>query len=230
MAGPGGNHGLRSTVHILLASFLAACRFEPHVATLGVPTLPPQPFGVVAPADAGPPESPEEAVERLLDELFDPFNMPPGQPYEGTIYEEMDRILAGAYAYYGYDLAELAASGEDNPLTEDMFVAYLAAEGLMFVTDPATGDEVPVLAWLQATTRRGHAEPYALALRRIGNLDMDNPLNYERNYLAALFAAHSFQVEQARLSFIHDIVAVFGDDAAGTYEYLLQLDAMGTEE
>ncbi len=82
--------------HLLLASFLAGCRFEPHVSTLEMPTLASQPFGEIAPGDSGSPETPEEALERLLDELFDPFNMPLGQPYEGTIYEEMDRILAGA--------------------------------------------------------------------------------------------------------------------------------------
>jgi len=210
---------------------MAACRFEPHIATLEMPTLASQPFGEIVPEDTGSPETPEEAVERLLDELFDPFNMPLDRPYEGTVYQEMDRIVAGAYAYYGYDLAALAAAGEENPLTEDMFEAYLQAQGLEYILDPASGEEVSVLAWLRQTAAGGGVEgPYALVLRQINeDIDTSNPMNFERNYLAAMLDAHSRDVERARQAFLEDLIEVFGSDAAAIYEALLTIHSPGGE-
>jgi hypothetical protein len=226
----GGNNGSRTAIHLLLASLLAACRFEPHIATLQVPTLPPQPFGEIVPGDAGSLESPQEAVERLLDELFDPFNMPLDRPYEGTVYQEMDRVLAGAYSCYGYDLAALAAARQDNPLTDEMFEYYLEAQGLEYITDPATGEQMPVHAWMLGGVVHGGPEgPYAAALGKIGNIDTSNPMNFERNYLAALFAVHEEWVVFARDDFRDQLLQLYGNDAAALYEYLLELDLMGTE-
>jgi len=225
-------HVLRLTsrlLGLLVATAQAGCRFEPDIAPLEMATLPPQSFGGALPAEAEGEESPEAAMERLLDELFDPYNLPWGS-YEGSVYQVADRILAGAYAYYGYDLAELAASRQGNPLTEEMFRDYLEAVDALWIADPATGDDFNVYAWLVVDLAvDGPEAVHSMVLQRIGQVDENNWMNYERNYLNALFTAHAEEVRRERFRFANYLIEVYGNDAAAIYEYLQTLDLMGTE-
>ena len=78
---------------LTVSALLASCRFESHIPTLQFPTAPPQPFGEFGPVASQIPESPEAAVELLMEELFDPFNPPGDQPYEGSVYQIAERRL-----------------------------------------------------------------------------------------------------------------------------------------
>lgn len=84
-----------------------------------------------------------------MDQLFDPFNLPGDQAYGGSAYQQMDRILAGVYAYYGYDLKEVAANRQDNPVAEAMFFDYLVITGRIYVTETATMEQFSSYEWLQ---------------------------------------------------------------------------------
>ena len=225
-------HVLRLTsrlLGLLVATAQVGCGFEPDIAPLEMATPAPQPFGGALPAEAEGEESPEAAMERLLDELFDPYNLPWGS-YEGSVYQVADRILAGAYAYYGYDLAELAANRQDNPLTEEMFRDYLEAVDALWIADPATGDDFNVYAWLVVDLAvDGPEAVHSMVLQRIGQVDENNWMNYERNYLNALFTAYSEEVLGARIWLVNSLFEVYGNDAAAIYDYLLSLDLMGTE-
>lgn len=202
---------------------------EPSIPTLQFATLPPQPFGEFGPSASQNPESPEAAVERLMEELFDPFNPPGDQPYEGSVYQIMDHTLAKAYEHYGYDLAELAANRRDNPLTEEMFFNYLVSNGLIYARDPVTGEQFSAYEWLQRRVGMGAAGVHRGVIDVIGEFDHLNPMNYEANYLAALYAEYPDRVLQAKTRFRQSLVTLYGEDAAAVYEYLSKLDALGPD-
>lgn len=164
-----------------------------------------------------------------MNELFDPFNLPGDQPYRGSVYEQMDMIIAGAYAYYGYDLADLARRKQDNPLTDQMILDYLDVEGSALVIDPATGASLSVYDWLQSGAIGATGGVFPQVIETIEVLDPSHPMNYERNYLAALLEQYPLHVSLARINLRNDLVATFGDDAAAIYEYLEDLDQFGTE-
>jgi len=173
-------------------------------------------------------ESPEEAVSRLLDDLFDPFYLGGGLTYDGSVYQQIDRILAGAYSYYGYVLADLAARRQNNPITEQMFLNYLAGKGRATIKDPSTGEELGTYEWLQRSVLDNSGGLFPLVLRYV-ELDGDHIMNYESNYLAALIAAHQAETTVARIEFRADLREVFGEDAAAIFAYLETYDQFGTE-
>jgi len=70
---------------------------------------------------------------------------------------------------------------------------------------------------------------HSMVLQRIGQVDENNWMNYERNYLNALFTAHAEEVRRERFRFANYLIEVYGNDAAAIYEYLQTLDLMGTE-
>ncbi|MEK9136700.1 MAG: hypothetical protein AAB393_06215 [Bacteroidota bacterium] len=214
---------------LVLATVLSACKFESDIEPLRFPTAPPQPsFGVVP--EAGDTfESREEAVSRLLDDLFDPFYLGGGITYEGSVFQQMDRILAGAYSYYGYDLAGLAARRQNNPITEQMFFNYLAGKGRATIKDPSTGEELGTYEWLQRSVLKNRGGHLPLVLEGIEGLDADYIMNYESNYLAALTAARPAETTVARIEFRAELREVFGEDAAAIYAYLETLDLFGGE-
>jgi len=218
-----------SAIALLVTAYQAGCRFEPDLSPLVIPTAPEPAIGGPVSSDSDLDESPEAGVERLLDELFDPYNLPLDRPYIGSAYEAADQVLAGAYAYYGYDLAELAASGQDNPLSLGDFKNYLELTGQRLIEDPVTGEDFDVYIWL-ANDRgiSGAADLPSRVLDNIPGLDSNYSMNYERNYLAALYAAHPQLVAEARQGFQDHVRGVYGDDAAAQYRYLLSLDLMGT--
>jgi hypothetical protein len=221
-------HGM-TAIALLLTASQAGCRFKPDVAPLVISTLPPSAFGGFSSDSGGTAESPEAAMERLLDELLDPFNMPLGMTYIGSVHEAADEVLAGAYAYYGYDLEELAASRQDNPLTEEMFRDYLERQGVRWITDPATGENFDVYAWLvqdRGVEARGVVPQ--LVLTRIGGLDAENVMNYERNYLRALYDTYPEEVLATRYDFANQLLELYENDAAAVYEHLQKLDLVGT--
>lgn len=219
--------GLRKLVALAMVGLLTACDFEPHLTPVVWPADPSM-GGPESDRDA-PLESYEAGIIRLLNELFDPFNLSGDQPYRGSVYEQMDVILEGAYAYYGYDLADLALRKQDNPVTDQMFLDYLNATGQTLVYDPLTGESRSVYDWLQSRTIGAGEGAFSLALREIEGLDRSHALNYERNYLDALFRTYPLHVFQARLRFQRLLDATFGEDARAAYEYINSLDQFDIE-
>ena len=216
---------------LLLAAFQTGCRFEPDIVPLEIPTLPPSAFGGSLEGSAPTVESPETAMMRLLDEMLDPYDMPLGMTYIGSAHEAADEVLAGAYAYYGYDLEELAASRQDNPLTEEMFRDYLERQGVRWITDPHTNEPFDVYAWLvqdRGIEARGDLHPEVV--KQIPGIDAENVMNYERNYLQALYSAHPTVVQRVRYRIANELLERYGNDAAAVYEYLSNLDLMGTSD
>jgi hypothetical protein len=218
-------------IALLVTASQAGCRFEPDLVPLAIPTAPPPAFGGSLDGSAPTVESPEAGMERLLDELLDPFDIPLGMTYIGSVHEAADEVLAGAYAYYGYDLEELAASRQDNPLTDEMFRDYLERQGVRWINDPYTNEQFDAYAWLvqdRGVEARGVVPQ--LVLTRIGGLDAENVMNYERNYLRALYDAYPEEVLATRYDFANQLLELYGNDAAAVYEHLQKLDLVGTDD
>jgi hypothetical protein len=123
----------------------------------------------------------------------------------------------------------LAANRQNNPLTEQMIFDYLVAKGLVVATDPATGEQFGVYEWLQRRMGMGAAGVHIAVIDEIGEIDENNPMNYEPNYLAALYAEYPVEVGFARSDFRDALSFYYGEDAAATYEYLSKLDLLGPD-
>ena len=192
---------------------------------------PPPAFGGSLDGSAPTVESPEAAMERLLDELLDPFNLPLGMTYIGSVHEVADEALAGAYAYFGYDLQELAVTRQDNPLTEEMFRDYLERQGVRWITDPHTNEQFDVFAWpVQDRGVEGRGAFHPEVLEQLPGIDAVNVMNYERNYLHALYSAHPNGVQRVRYRIANDLMERYGNDAAAVYEHLRKLDLVGADD
>lgn len=164
-------------------------------------------------------------IIRLLNEFFDPFNLTGDDPYSGSIYQTMDERVRGAYAYYGYDLEELAARRAENPLTEQQVFDHLVDNKFVYVIDPATGEERSTYEWF--VHRVSSPGVLSKVLDEFNEIDGSNRMNYEVNYLAALMAANQGQVLTARQRFRSDLVNYYGDDAVAIFEYLERIDETG---
>jgi len=185
-------------------------------------------FGNVTTRPVNPAEATQADVDRLINELYDPYNIPGDTPYRGSIYEQMDMIIKGAYDYYDIDLSREAILRRDNPVTEQMFLEYLEANNLTTIEDPISGELVQVYAWLETGTITAHGGVYSDVLRRAG-FDNTQFMNYERNYLATIFSLNVKAVLDSRKQFRADLKDLFGDNAAAVYEYIETLDSFGPE-
>lgn len=214
---------------IAILGFLVACEFEDDLVPVDWQMGDERRFGGFSSEPEDFDESPEMALIRLFDELYDPYNLPGDQPYKGSVFERMDKILKGAYAYYGYNLAELARNRQDNPITDQMFLDYLVSQHVTLIEDPITGEKYPVYDWLQSRTIGAGGGVYSTVLEKIGSLDRSHPLNYEPNYLAALFDAHPLHVTLARDEFRRKLFENFREDSAAAYEYIDNLDQFEVE-
>ncbi|MFQ5944482.1 MAG: hypothetical protein ACE5JF_13115 [Anaerolineales bacterium] len=182
-------------------------------------------FGDVSSSLVNPEEATEADISRLLDRLFDPYHPPDDRPYRGSIYERADRLLKGAYAHYNVDLDKLAILRQDNPLTEDMILKYLESQHVTVIKDPATGEDFLVYAWLETGTIIARGGVNMDVLDRVGNIDLMSPMNYERNYLDAIFRTHEEIVIVARQEFRAEVQVQHGPNAADVYEYLESVDS-----
>lgn len=209
---------------LALVGSLGACDFEPDLPNIPWPTAPAQRFRGFSNEPGDDLESPEEGVQRLLGELFDPFNLPGDLPYEGSVYQKMDVILEGAYAHHGYDLEELAAKRQNNPLTEQMFHDYLVATNQLFVKDPQSGEEFDAFVWLQRRVGAAADGPIGSVLATIEGIDRTNPMNLEANYVSALLTKYPERVSIARNRYRERLDFYYGRDPAPIYEYLSDLD------
>lgn len=105
-----------------------------------------------------------------------------------------------------------------------MFLDYLNAEGLGYATDPQNGEQLSVLQWLHRRVVSGADGPSLSVLTNLGGISRDNIMNFEPNYLAAIYATYPEYVIVARADYRKSLAEVYGDDPAQIYEYLSQLD------
>ncbi len=215
----------RFLVLSLVAVMFGACNFESDIVPFEVEPAPEQPaFGAFDPASEEEERFPGEALIKRLDEMFDPFYIGEGIAYEGTVYQHMDQIIGEAYEYYGYDLATIAANGEPNPLTDDQVFEYLSATNQHNVYDSETGDVRGVYDWHTKRVVSGNTATYISVLDEIDESLRYGRMNYERNYLAALYKAQEIHLVEARLKFRLEMIERFGDDAEGMITFLDSLD------
>jgi len=220
---------IRRIATITIIGFLAACEFEEDLVPVDWQIGNERRSGDLSSRPDTPEEATQSDVDRLVNELFNPYNLPGDQEYEGSKFEQADMILKDAYAHYGYDLDELAILGQDNPLTEQMFLDYLVSKNLTLIKDPATGEDWPVYDWLVSGTIGARGGVNMRVLDRIGGVDSMPPMNYERNYLAALHRWHIKAVLDTRKEFRAQLKEHYGVDAAEVYEYLETVDSFGPE-
>ena len=112
-----------------------------------------------------------------------------------------------------------------------MFRDYLERQGVRWITDPHTNEPFDVYAWLvqdRGIEARGDLHPEVL--KQIPGIDAENVMNYERNYLQALYSAHPTVVQRVRYRIANELLERYGNDAAAVYEYLSNLDLMGTSD
>ena len=214
---------------IAILGFLVACEFEDDIGPVDWQMGDEMRFGEIPSRPESPDEFSDADVNRLVNELFDPYNLPGDQIYRGSVYERIDRIIGGAYAYYGYDLAELAINRQDNPLTDQMILDYLVAEELTVVEDSYTGTEIDVFREVQTLTIIAGEGTHPLVIERIEGLDPSHRWNYERNYLFALFAQYPDSELNARRQFRADLRTYYGEDSAAMFEYIESLDQFDVE-
>jgi hypothetical protein len=95
--------------------------------------------------------------------------------------------------------------------------------------DPRTGEEVDISVALLNRMQSGFSsDVYRHVLFTIGApLGVDHGMNYERNYLAALFQAHPLAVERSRQAVTAALLETYSRDPAAFWDAVLQLDATG---
>ena len=219
--------GRIATISIL--GFLVACEFEDDLVPVDWQMGDERRFGEVSSSPVNPEEATEADITRVLDRLFEPYHPPDDRPYRGSIYERADRLLKGAYAYYGYDLDDLAIRRQDNPLTEQMFLEYLDSQHVTAIKDPATGEDFLVFAWLATGTIGTRGGVNMDVLDRVGGIDLMAPMNYERNYLDAIFRWHGKAVFDSRQRLRREMKKQYGGNPADVYEYLETVDSFGVD-
>lgn len=219
---------VRRIAAIAILGFLVACEFEEDLVPVDWQMGDERRFGNVTTRPVNPAEATQADVDRLINELYDPYNIPGETPYRGSIYEQMDMIIKGAYDYYDIDLQREAILQNDNPITEQMFLEYLEAENLTLIEDPVSGELVQVYAWLETGAINAHGGVYFDVLDR-ADFDPTHFMNYERNYLATIFSLYIYDVMESRKQFRADLADWHGDDAATVYEYLETVDSFGPE-
>jgi hypothetical protein len=166
-------------------------------------------------------------LDRSLDHAYDPRNVPRTLPYEESVFYGLDQIAAGAFPHYGIDLSGPASSGTDNPLTEQMLEEYLN-QGPRDVFDPATRQELDMYVILMTRIQAGaSSDVFKDVVGRIGTLQVDHGMNYERNWLAALFEWHPLAVYNSRLDLRAILLSIYQDDPRGFLEAMNQLDLTG---
>jgi len=214
---------------IAILGFLAACDFEPDIDPVDWQTGDERRFGNPSSGEVNPDEVTDADIEILIDEVFEPYNLPGDQVYGGSVYERADLVLKGAYAYYGYDLDNLAMLKQDNPLTEHDFLKYLNSQHVTSIQDSVTGEDFFVFAWLETGAIGTRGGLYLGLLSEIGVPNPDYPMNYERNYLAALLKSHPLELDEAKDAFRDQLRFYYGENAAEVYEFLETVDSFEVE-
>jgi hypothetical protein len=207
---------------VLLLLQGCAIDFTATIPTIGVQPTVAQPFKLVE-------------LETKINMQLDPFyygDLPGGMSYKDSVYETMDGEIESCYKEYGYDLADIAMNIEDNPMTENQFSHCLADKPTYenpAADTPTHYDTISSTDWLRQVLTGAVNPAHRRFLEEINDdpqnkelgiyIDLNNSMNYERNYINALMQAHEKYVEQAAHNYFRELLELYGD-ADGALEYI----------
>jgi hypothetical protein len=142
-------------------------------------------------------------IHTEIDRRFDPIRgwLPPSVTYEDSEYPTDDYNALGAYEQAGVDFFQAASNNQDNPMTDndwlssDVRIDYIYAKGV-----------------------RNQPPGYYFFLHYMGR-DVNNPSNYEANYLNALMTTHPQQVNDAKGAYYDQLMYQYGN-SQGAWEFL----------
>jgi hypothetical protein len=156
----------------------------------------------------------KELIRQEIDRRFDPFTgwLPTSINYAESEFPTYDYYAEQAYEDAGYDILQIASQNGDNPMTledwenaENIDIDYIYSKGV-----------------------RGQPPGHKYFLNYMGR-DINNPSNYEANYLNALMETHPIQVDKAKTQYYNDLMTAHGSLQA-TWDYLqMTMDAMGPD-
>jgi hypothetical protein len=145
----------------------------------------------------------DDKIHAEIDHRFDPFSgwLPLSVKYETSEYPTYDYYALNAYEQAGFDLIQIASNNQDNPMKEDDWlnsdvdIDYIYSKGV-----------------------RGQPPGHKFFLNYMGR-DVNNPSNYEANYLNALMTTHPQQLKDAKDAYYEQLIFVHGS-SLGAWEYL----------
>jgi hypothetical protein len=149
-----------------------------------------------------------------IDRKFDPFKgwLPSNIVYEDSIYPTYDYEAEQAYEQAGFDLMQIASQNQDNPMKDSdwinagVSIDYIYSKGV-----------------------RGKPPGHQFFLNYMGR-DINNPSNYESNYLNALMITHDQEVKDAKQKYYKDLLSVHGS-LQGAWEFLqMTIDVAGPSD
>ena len=166
----------------------------------------------------------EQGAPTKLDLLFDPYYGPFIEDLESNSVtreqlENLDAIWLSAdiaYDAYGFDLDEIAAKGQLNPLSANQIYEFLEVGGPI---------ESPLM------DRTAH-RPYVLFLEIVGmkmnpgnsSYLVRDPMQFEPNYMAAMMVEHQDALEAAKLVYEeeHPIVDRMNNSSGDLIQYFVE--------
>jgi len=170
----------------------------------------------------------QELLHTEIEKAFDPFagDLPPTVEYSGSFYQGLDRELGLVYQRDGINLQELAASRRANELTEEILLEHSAD---WVYVDPK-GAELGLLEWVQARGRMAvDHEQYAYFLDEL-DIDSQNWMNFEPNYLDAMMKTHPAELQAAQRDYLASILEMHGNDAREALRWMqTHVETVGTE-
>ncbi len=136
----------------------------------------------------------KDLIMKEIDRRFDPFTgwLPAGFNYEASGFPTEDYYAEQAYMQAGYDIMQIASQNQNNPMTEqdwlnsDADIDYIYSKGV-----------------------RGQAPGHQFFLNYMGR-DINNPSNYEANYLNALMVTHKKELGKAKGAYYDQLLSQHG--------------------
>jgi hypothetical protein len=153
----------------------------------------------------------KELIQQEIDRRFDPYIgfFPPNFHYADSEFPQLDFLTEQAYEQAGYNLIELGSQNMDNPMRDDDWqkagvpIDYIYSKGI----------------WAKAP---GHQ----FFLQYMGR-DINNPSNFEANYINALMSTHPLQLYRAKTAYYDQLLSEHGS-LSGAWEYLqMSIDVAG---
>jgi hypothetical protein len=140
----------------------------------------------------GPEELPtlDDRIWWEIDKRFDPFNSSlPG--FEGSALKLNSFLALEAYEKAGYDLMQIASEGRENPMTEmDWFNAGVDID------------------YIYVYGVRGKS-PGVQFFLDVMDIPLENPSNFEPNYVNALMITHQDELKMAKTRYYDSLKSIY---------------------
>jgi hypothetical protein len=152
-------------------------------------------------------------IQQEIDRRFDPFIgwFPADFDYAASEYPTYDYYAEQAYEQAGYNLLQIAARNQDNPMTDDDWLN--AGVPIEYIYNKGVGAKAP-----------GHQ-----FFLNYMDRDIKNPSNYEANYLNALMTTHDYELYKAKNLYYQQLLFENGS-LQGAWEFLqMTIDIAGPD-